>query len=1313
MGGSQAPSPMQAFIAAMLQPTHFDLAPSINIPGQSVPGMPGIQGPRISPIPYIPPPVVSEPVPSVGGGDMGGGGGDSGGFGVGGALPDSIAQMLIQDSNQPKPLGASAFAGVKTSGSAQGTGEDPSTFSRLIDVLSRPAYAVGNEYNNFISQIKQANQPNGSNGNFLGYTENLASHLFDFAKNYPSAAWSGLSGQNKTMPGDALANAGILPKSGWGGGLSQFAVNVLADPTTYIPIGGPAKALGKVLLGGDLGRLVEQGAKGAKAAEASGNVINPSAIFSPSASKSIASSIPTPVPTPSASTLAEEIMHNNPEAFAKVVPQNIMNLPPVPPALSSIIHQTVERSIPADRVLTPNDQVLLFQKINKLVGITGMDKTNPEQFNGMLHSAVHDAFAHVDALGAKPQMWNGTHGSISDLMAQMGDKFKPEMLKQFANPTGVLHPDLFNAIQALQVKAALKDTPLAKAAMDTAAQHLFGANMADIPQSGINSALKDIPSKAADAVKNAGGSTATGNSVHDAVKSMFDKAKGPAQAAYDTHGPTMSAGDRGPLRDAVTHSLGKEGIPVESLLKKGTKSFTDNTAFTRIAARMATHFGQKDLRPEALRALGSAQAAAEKRGAMWGQAFKGVSKDEASTAWRAAQGNYSHDLLTPKAAHLADQISNGMHAFFSSSMLSDAAQKYNTVTSRSGMLMSDLNKQLKRYKIGFKFTNKAKVPIGDEGQFANYSKGTDWMKSWESAKTDDPQKFIFGMQSAAEQVSRKIAMLDDVAAKFGSRNMGGAYRYTVDNPYLKGVFFDQNHAKQIHTMLQHFENLYDPGNPLLRSLEHGTNIWKSAVTINRPGFHVRNFIGDSWFNWIGGVNNPVRYRQAMKVILGQRARYGVQNAEDLMGKAPVEQTNRVIITDKAGRSYTQDQLYHGAFNRGILPGAHHAGQVDISRDLPSKLQSAMAKFSPFRGHYHQAMVNTMEFQGHWLRMAHFIDAITKAPKNMSVKDVMNWAADETRKWHPDGIDLTKAEKQLRLLLPFYSWSRKAIPLMLEGILMHPGKITMPAKALYGIQKGENLPGVSISNPFPTDQMFPQWIKDTGSGPIARASMGGPLGWLAGIARQGTPKSNEGNTNPYAIVNPLQNPLQDTLANFTQAHPTPAKGQPPDILSNLGPLGGIVGGLANALNPVVKTPAELLAGKQFGTNIPITDPNAYIGQQIPVWAQIQNMTNMGPFGPTKRGVNEGMGNNEALLNYLTSANLRGTGPFIKSAGIEANGGKMPTPVNPVSGQMKATNTLMREWALQQGYRTLSGKVPTGNWKIPSYVRSAYLKSQAGK
>lgn len=119
---------------------------------------------------------------------------------------------------------------------------------------------------------------------------------------------------------------------------------------------------------------------------------------------------------------------------------------------------------------------------------------------------------------------------------------------------------------------------------------------------------------------------------------------------------------------------------------------------------------------------------------------------------------------------------------------------------------------------------------------------------------------------------------------------------------------------------------------------------------------------------------------------------------------------------------------------------------------------------------------------------------------------------------------------------------------------------------------------------------------------------------------------------------------------------------------LNPLAGLVGQLQNpgktiasSLTPALKVPMELMMGQQAFTGEPITGYDAkpgamqeYIGEQVPIVSAVQGITGVTPFGTeTNRGQKSGGDARvEALVNWLTGAGIKGTGPYVKSAQYEA-------------------------------------------------------------
>jgi hypothetical protein len=234
-------------------------------------------------------------------------------------------------------------------------------------------------------------------------------------------------------------------------------------------------------------------------------------------------------------------------------------------------------------------------------------------------------------------------------------------------------------------------------------------------------------------------------------------------------------------------------------------------------------------------------------------------------------------------------------------------------------------------------------------------------------------------------------------------------------------------------------------------------------------------------------------------------------------------------------------------------------------------------------------------------LAHFINEIKKSSK--SFEQAVEDAANVVRKWHPDGMDLTKFERNvMRRVFPFYSWTRKAYPLIVESLVATPGKITAIPRANLMLQQIMGIQTGPLSDPFPSDQLFPDWIMEKGIGP------------------------QFGSAGNYTVINP-SNPSLDLISQTN--HP-----------------GRMMMGL---LNPALRIPIEGATGvdSQTGAPIDITSPD-YIAKQLPGISQVGRAT--GAFGvsnTTKQNSPNGY-NMQNIANLLFGLGVQNTGPMQKSA-----------------------------------------------------------------
>jgi hypothetical protein len=196
-------------------------------------------------------------------------------------------------------------------------------------------------------------------------------------------------------------------------------------------------------------------------------------------------------------------------------------------------------------------------------------------------------------------------------------------------------------------------------------------------------------------------------------------------------------------------------------------------------------------------------------------------------------------------------------------------------------------------------------------------------------------------------------------------------------------------------------------------------------------------------------------------------------------------------------------------------------------------------------------------------------------------------------------------------MPFYSWTRKAIPLILEGIVMNPHKIMAYPKVMSAVQEQNGIDS-SVSDPWPDDQLFPDWLSGNVIGPVIPPDSG----FARAIARSPAEVG-------YAMVNPTT--PADQIFNDWGSHP--------------------LNTAVNGLTPFAKIPAELATKTEVMTGAPIKDWTQYADKNIPLLSTFSRITN-GALGTGLKNKETTPANTAALLNFLTGAGILDTGRYIK-------------------------------------------------------------------
>lgn len=342
--------------------------------------------------------------------------------------------------------------------------------------------------------------------------------------------------------------------------------------------------------------------------------------------------------------------------------------------------------------------------------------------------------------------------------------------------------------------------------------------------------------------------------------------------------------------------------------------------------------------------------------------------------------------------------------------------------------------------------------------------------------------------------------------------------------------------------------------------------WKFGVTVLRLGHHVRNFFSDESIQLLEeGLKNYAKSGVAAhRVLIAMRSYEDVDFAKTLQSIGDLSMpTAGTKVMEFRGRDITTAAVAEAAEKHGLF--INLAQLEDFLGDvntpgLVQKISNVMA----LRGTVVAKKAgNLSEYQNQYNRLHHFIQILMNEKDKGIYKswdDLVEAAAIKVRTYHPDSSMLAAGEAKLRLLFPFYSWFRLAAPVILEGIIANPGRFAVIPKASYNLAVAMGVNPESIQEPFPKDQLFPDFLREQLLGPVITVD-GKYYGVNPGIAA-------------VDVLNLVQNPVK---------------------------------GVTGMLSPAVKTPIELINGSRLGSSVRINDFSDYVDSQIPGINYLANIT----------------------------------------------------------------------------------------------------------
>lgn len=346
-------------------------------------------------------------------------------------------------------------------------------------------------------------------------------------------------------------------------------------------------------------------------------------------------------------------------------------------------------------------------------------------------------------------------------------------------------------------------------------------------------------------------------------------------------------------------------------------------------------------------------------------------------------------------------------------------------------------------------------------------------KAVKSGVIGDPLQGVWAARIAVEEATGWVGLVEDIG-----RTMG-IHRVVLDikNPTkidkliekqiedgtlqtvkgIEGYAFYPEVAQDAKKLME----LFDPKNMhwTLDFFDKATRAWKVSATLYNPGYYVRNMIGEITAGYFGGLKDPMYYERSGKVLSYIRDNSDLEQllksrtpVDDLLarptskyeGKAAFTKGGNKVDPPLAFALYHENNLTTNFVNTEFHEVGTHASGISKAGKMTGL---------PF---LHNKLRSFGEAGENFPRMAHFLYALEQAPASLSVREAGQWAAEQVRKYHFDYSDITDFEKAVMMrVIPFYKWTRKAMPMVAETLLANPSKIALYPKLMNSLALSKN------------------------------------------------------------------------------------------------------------------------------------------------------------------------------------------------------------------------------------------------------------------
>lgn len=306
---------------------------------------------------------------------------------------------------------------------------------------------------------------------------------------------------------------------------------------------------------------------------------------------------------------------------------------------------------------------------------------------------------------------------------------------------------------------------------------------------------------------------------------------------------------------------------------------------------------------------------------------------------------------------------------------------------------------------------------------------------------------------------------------------------------LKGYALPADVARDMVRLGRAWENPREL-TPLLGAWDWASNLFKTWVTAPFAAFHARNVMSGVFNMWRDGVQPAAMVpamREAYTVLRGgelsaplpQLAGATAREQTDALVRAAV--ADRVAFTREAGRAAdTAPGATAALVQRAPAPGGTGNSLLgDILEAAKKAIPRSWEQANPLNVEGVNRLTDANSFiaqmrkvQGtldDWLQLSHYIAKLRQGWDPAA-------AGLQVKRYHNDYTELTNTERNvLKRVMPWYSFSRRSLPPLLEDALTKPAKVAAALRATSGVR-----------TPF---EFVPSYVAEGASVPVPGAPDG--------------------------------------------------------------------------------------------------------------------------------------------------------------------------------------------------------------------------------